>query len=291
MEIITNNAPFRQLQNILFNKTCMKFFHTILILLFTSYSFGQLPESTNNQRDTSNYKYIRNQIKDEAFFIQLDSTRAEHYFNRGKYYFDIEELGPAIADFSKCISIAPNEIAPYYYRGGSFDRLKKFELAIIDFSKVIELKPDWEWGYSDRGMMYLEIEEYDKAEKDFKKAIELKVNWTLPLTNLGKLYDKKGDRAKAISYYKKAINADSSNYVAFNNLGFISYQSKEYESAIGYYNAAIEVNPNYSSCIRNRADAKLAKGDRNGACQDIKLAASLGDPKARAFIKKICGRE
>ena len=51
---------------------------------------------------------------------------------------------------------------------------------------------------------------------------------------------------------------------------------------------AIKLFPKYFNAIRNRADAKKAKGDNEGACADIKLAAFLGDVKAKGMIDEAC---
>jgi len=202
---------------------------------------------------------------------------------------EINYIPEAIKDFTKCISLKPEIPWSYYYRGGCYDRMFEFNKAISDYNEVIKINPDQvEWAYLDRSTMYTNIEEYGKAETDAEKALELKPNWTIAQTNLGIINEKRGDSIKAIEYYKLALLSDSNNYIAFNNLGSIFFKFKDYNEAIICFNTAINILPNYFNAIRNRADVKVALGDKKGACEDLKLAASLGDAKAAEFIKLLC---
>jgi tetratricopeptide (TPR) repeat protein len=263
-----------------------------IFILFSTLAFCQTPDITGTAIDTSNYSFKRIQIRMESRFIENDSTNGERYFNRAKLYSEIREYETALKDFNKSAKLLPNELAIYYYRGSVYDNLKDFNKAIIDYNKVIELKSDFEWAYTDRGMMYFEIQDYEKAENDFKKALELKPNWTIPLTNLGKVYAKKNEFEKAIEYYERAIQSDSKNHLAYQNLGYVYFLQEKYNLAIKSYTKAIDLFPKYYNAIRSRADAKKASGDFSGFCQDLKLAAKLGDTKAIAFLKKnnACGK-
>lgn len=266
----------------------MKAIQLVVILLASIPVYGQIPEPDSNPIDTSNAKFIRWKIENETFFINLDTLNGEHFFKRGRLYMDLDDCTSAISDFTTCIKLLPQESAPYYYRGGCYDRLKDFKKSIEDFSKVIELIPAWEGGYLDRATIYTEIGEYNKAELDVMKVMEIKPEWTVAYGNLARIYDKKGDKEKAIEKYNYAIKLDSANHLALNNLGAIYYEKKKFDLAISYYSKAIEKLPNYFNAIRNRADAKIAKGDKQGACNDIKLAASLGDSKAKRFVSAVC---
>lgn len=161
----------------------------------------------------------------------------------------------------------------------------EYDQAILDYTIVLELKPDFEWAYIDRGMMYFKNKNYIKAANDFKKALELKPNWTLPLTNLGKIHIEKEEYNMAIDYLNQAIQSDERNHLAHQNIGYVYFLQKEYDLAIESYSKAIEILPNYYNAIRSRADAKYANGDFKGSCNDIKLAAELGDSKAINLLR------
>ena len=79
--------------------------------------------------------------------------------------------------------------------------------------------------------------------------------------------------------------------MSYNNIGYIYFEQKNYDLAISYYSQAIKVYPKYFNAFRNRADAKIAKGDKEGACKDLQTAADLGDEKSLQSFKEYCNKK
>ena len=88
----------------------------------------------------------------------------------------------------------------------------------------------------------------------------------------------KGDYYGAISDFTKAIEIDPNYKEAYYNRGWNKYKLNDYYGAISDYTKAIEIDPNFALAYSNRAVTK-GEGfkDDEGACSDIKKAASLGD--------------
>ncbi|MBP7260825.1 MAG: tetratricopeptide repeat protein [Bacteroidia bacterium] len=262
-----------------------------LLILTNNFVFGQqLQDNTAMQTDTSNWKYIRDKIKDETFFINL-SPSGEYYYNRGKLKGQIQDYEGAIADLNKSIELNSKEPVVYYTRGAVKERMGDLKGAREDFTKVIELQSDFAWGWNDRGQINSKLEKFDEAEADFKKAIELKPAWSVPVFNLGLLNERKKDFNKAIDFYSQSIKIDSTNYLGYNNIGHLYFQLKDYDHSISYYTQAIKIFPKYLNAIKNRADARIAKGDKEGACKDLKLAADLGDTNAGKYFYEFCTKK
>lgn len=76
--------------------------------------------------------------------------------------------------------------------------------------------------------------------------------------------------------------------MAFNNIGHIYFTMKKYDLAINYYTEAIKIFPKYINAYKNRADAKNALKDFDGACEDLRIAGSLGDLNANKFLRENC---
>jgi len=267
----------------------MRNFILFLIVLFSAVGYGQEMPIKGTPADTIQFRKYRLLIKDLNLFIKNSPNNAEHYFKRGEYYIMLQDYRQAIADFTRSIEISKGlEAAPYYKRGSVYDRLGDNTNAILDFSMVIKLMPDFEWGFNDRGMIYTEMGDYQKAEADLKKAIALKPQWSVAYASLGYLHDVKKEKLKAKENYEKALKLDVGSSLAHNNLGVIYFSEKQYDKAIEHYNSAIHYSPKYFNAYRNRADAKNAKGDTAGACEDIKTATALGDTKAAALTKNYC---
>ncbi len=78
----------------------------------------------------------------------------------------------AIKDSNKFIELLPNDARGYTSRGFAEKSLGKFDEANADFSKAISLQPN-EYMYLNRGLLNLDFKKYKDAILDFDKAIEL----------------------------------------------------------------------------------------------------------------------
>ncbi len=261
------------------------------LLLLTNLAFGQNANySTAARPDTSEWKYKRLKIKDETFFINLDPG-PQHYFNRGQLRSQIGNYKGAIADLSRCIELSPETAEVYYARAAAKELAGDFPGAIADFTTLVTLRPNFEAGWNDRAQTYIKLRQYNEAEADLLKALSLRPNWGIPLFNLGLVYEGKKDPLKAIEYYTKSLARNANNPFAQNNIGYMYFTLKKYDQAIQAYSHAIQLSPAYLNAFTNRAEAKMASGDRAGACQDIKAAADLGDAKSLKYFNEVCAKK
>ncbi|ACA99688.1 MULTISPECIES: tetratricopeptide repeat protein [Cyanophyceae] len=113
--------------------------------------------------------------ENDALFVCLD-LGLTHY-DMGKYEF-------AITDFSKAISLDPNDDVFYRLRGDSYYCLKKYSEAIEDYgeairlNKLIKLYLNSEYHncsgyYNMRGVACYRLEKYTEALQDFENALRL----------------------------------------------------------------------------------------------------------------------
>jgi Tfp pilus assembly protein PilF len=97
----------------------------------------------------------------------------EIYLNRGAAYQKNMESDKALDDYSKAISLDPDNPNVYIYRGTLYFSNEDYTLAIEDFEKVILLDPNNPFAYYNLGMAYLKLEDGNKACKNFHKGCEL----------------------------------------------------------------------------------------------------------------------
>lgn len=265
---------------------------TLLVLFITTFSFAQteLINNTSVQIDTVRYQGIKNSIKDQTYFININPS-AEKYFKRAQLKTQIGNYKGAIEDYDLAAKMTPNEIAIYYNRAAAKERINDLEGAYNDFTKTIESVPNNEWGWHDRALIEIKQKKYNEAEKDLEKALSLKPNWEIAIFSKGLLYQEQQDFDKAILFYTESLALNPNNYLALNNLGFIYFNQKKYDLAISKYSEAIVINLNYFNAYRNRADAKIAKKDFKGACQDLNIASGLGDKKAEKILNDVCKKK
>jgi Flp pilus assembly protein TadD len=78
--------------------------------------------------------------------IRREPTNVEAYMERGHLYVlaamvtnKIDNYKRAIEDFTRAISLAPNDPNPYHHRGLAYEDLKDVERAIGDFRQMLDL--------------------------------------------------------------------------------------------------------------------------------------------------------
>jgi tetratricopeptide (TPR) repeat protein len=121
-------------------------------------------------------------ITDCSKALELDSTYARAYLNRGASYLVTSQYEKAISDLTKYInsddltqhlnSIKDNSQA-YYWRGLSFNQTAKYQEALQDFNAVIALKPDNGEYYYYRSLSHEGLGNATQAQADVQKAIQL----------------------------------------------------------------------------------------------------------------------
>ncbi len=264
----------------------MKSILIISFLLLVGLSgFGQ-------EKDTTQWNYYRGKIKDITFFINLNPKDDQKIFTRATYKEKIENYQGVVDDLSKCIELKPKNPDYYYYRAYYKELLYKdnnhSDEIIADYSSAIIIDSTHKTSINNRGLVYFEADSVDLARKDFEKLIALYPNWATSSSNMARYYSFIGNKDEAIKYYKQAIELEPSLAVPYNNLGKIYTEKKEYVLALDYYNKAYEKNKYYTNALRNRADLKILMKDKEGACRDLKMAADLGDNKAKAHYKNDC---
>lgn len=81
---------------------------------------------------------------------------------------------------------------------------------------------------------------------------------------------------EAIAKYTEAIEYNSENFEAYFYRANANASLRKYEIAIEDYNRAIKIHANYADAYANRGQMKFYMNDDNGACEDWKMAESLG---------------
>jgi TolA-binding protein len=158
---------------------------------------------------TSTSTLVFGRGKENATLAQIRKEREGYgYFDRGRAHSDKGELDLAIQDFTRALSLLPNDEAIYrfrgiaYYQKGDFElaiqdftkgvssarrpnaatylgrakaycALGKFELAILDFTEFISTYPSAASAYQERAKAYRALGKSDMADADEKKAREL----------------------------------------------------------------------------------------------------------------------
>lgn len=114
-------------------------------------------------------------IVDFTESIELDSSSALYFGNRGDEYRLIGNYAAAIKDFDKAIEMDPEQPWYYYRRGWVKDEfLKDPEGGLADYTAGIEIDRNYAYTYLHRGRLYAKhFKDTLRANADFRKVVEL----------------------------------------------------------------------------------------------------------------------
>jgi len=177
---------------------------------------------------------------------------------KGEIRFAMQDHLNAIKDLTDAIKEMPAEKPDYNcykLRAKSKFELKDFKGVISDWSIVLDADP--------------------KNEEALVARAAAKIN-----TN---------DNTGGIVDLDEAIKINSKNPISYCNRGVAKSGNKSYPEAIKDLDQAIKLKFDYSEAYFRRATVKLKmKGDKQGACDDLAKADSLGDPDAFKLIEQYC---
>ena len=115
-------------------------------------------------------------ISDYTKAITLEPNNFHAYLNRGNAFFKSKALKSAIADYDKAISLSPKNVNAYLNRALAKYQLNDFNGAIIDYNNIIAINPKLGVAYLGRGNAKDELKDRTDACTDWHKAAELGEN-------------------------------------------------------------------------------------------------------------------
>lgn len=152
----------------------------------------------------------------EANFPDLNTSKSDHYYNKGLDCYKNGDLSGALFNWSLTITINPNDSDAY-------------------FSRAIVKNELYTW---------------KSALKDYDKAIEITPKFASALINRGGIKDKNGDYEGAIADYNKVLQLDNTEIEdkqqAIFNLGNTMLNLNDKELACKNWNQALELGAEYA---------------------------------------------
>jgi tetratricopeptide (TPR) repeat protein len=158
-------------------------------------------------------------------FPDLDSSKADFYFEKGVDCYNNGDLSGSIINWSLAIAINPNDPDAYYSRAIVKNELFTWKSALRDYDKSIEIAPDFINALVNRGSLKDENGDYLGAIEDYNTALSVE---NIDIDNQQKAYFNRGnskfnlsDQNGASEDWKKAL-ALGSEYAKerLDNLAF-----------------------------------------------------------------------
>ena len=184
--------------------------------------------------------------------LNLDSSSADAYNNRGIVNYYLGEFSEALNDYNQAMILAPSLAEPYLGRGIVYSESGEFDKAISDYSRAIELNPAMDSAFTNRGFEYLGQGKLTQALSDFSAAIQINPQSFTAHNGLGLTLSHQEKHEEAISSFYHAILLNLYSVEVYNNRG-TSYSSiGQFESAVADYNHGLSIQPDYWPLYFNR---------------------------------------
>jgi tetratricopeptide (TPR) repeat protein len=203
----------------------------------------------------------------------------------GKHYEKADQKG-AIQQYSKLISLEPQNPKAYIRRGKEFSNGEKFQNAIEDYTKAISLDPKNVNAFIGRGDALSQLKKWNEAIKDYSQAIALDssnvtayVRREEAFTQLGLNKESEADYSKAIAIEPK----DADGYVA---LGTAYQDYRNHQQAIKEFTVATRFDPNDPGIYSDRCLSNMRLGQKAKAMADGALATSLIPNDSKSFLER-----
>ena len=138
------------------------------------------------------YKEAIQMLTDHLF---ANPTNSVAYNNRGLAYWEIGQREKALADFGRAIEFCSNDYIPYLNRADFFEHARpsgRFAEAIDDYSRALSIAPNDPGLHRCKAHACLKLERLEEALDSFSNAIRLDPDFRHAYLERAETYQKLG---------------------------------------------------------------------------------------------------
>lgn len=173
--------------------------------------------------------------------------------------------------------------------GDKFFSNGEYQKAVDAYTEYLRMQPRDIKTIYNRGRAYEELEEYAKANEDFRKVIkEDPLNVNAHLSIASDYYYRQKDFENTIFFAEKALKLDQNSALAYTLKAKGHQKLGDLKEAMEAYNDAISVDEEYPDAYLSRGSLRIYLKQFSRACNDFRLAKSLGATQAESLITKYC---
>lgn len=217
------------------------------------------------------------QAVDEYSSALKDGARnSDVYLSRANAELQLKEFDEAVKDLNTAITGNQQSWAAYWSRGNVLCEQNKLDAAGADFKRASELAPKETAPLVSLGLVLWRQGLNEEALKPLAQAKSMHCSDPTCYAAMGHCYAALREYDEAIASYTAAINLNPKCGNAFWGLGNVYNVRGRYAESLAALNRTIELMPNQPLCYFDRARARKASGDIDGASSDCHQACILG---------------
>ncbi|MBI5031502.1 MAG: tetratricopeptide repeat protein [Chloroflexi bacterium] len=223
--------------------------------------------------------------------IELDPHQAEGYHLRAGGYLDLEfyehrgDYGKAIADLTQAINLQSSRADYYFDRGQAYANIKDWDHAIADYNQAIHLDPSRELYYMKRGAVYREKGNWGQALADATRASGLPTD-AAGFSTRGDEALGKNEYDQAIAFCTHALELDPRDVDAYYTRGVAYNVKKKFDKAVADLSRAIEIAPKLAGAYFSRGLAFNAKREYDKSIADFTQALTLKPKEGEYYCQR-----
>lgn len=247
----------------------------LIALIYTSCNTNTSNNSNENiGNDTTIAKPQDNILTEFDQKISADSTNAQLYYLRSKYYVQKKSFGLAKDDIERALAL--DTVNPSYYillADIYFFRNESRKTKDV-LTKCLTIDPKNFDANFKLGELMLYVKHFDEAlaytdviYPNNKKDIKLNFLKAMILKD-------KGDTTQAIYYFRNCIDIQPDYFDAFEQLAYIE-KARNKPDALDYFNSALKIRPNSITALYGRGLTYQNKNDFDNAIKDYTTIIQL----------------
>jgi tetratricopeptide (TPR) repeat protein len=209
-----------------------------------------------------------------AYLNSLGNSKS-NYIALAKQCNNKGDYGGVIANYSKVLSLEPDNPKFYVLRGIARWKIGDQHGAISDYNSAIKINPNYDLAYHWRGYVLSKLGDFTAAIEDYTEEIRINILSAYAYYKRGSLYSKMNNHLAALDDYSTAIRINPNLYQVFYNRGNTRYELKDKQGALDDYNHALKLNPNLPQAYYSRAIVYTDLGDSEKAIADYLQAIRI----------------
>ncbi len=260
-----------------------------------------------------------------AALAKSPNARPEFYLGLAEAWRELGRLDKAIPVYRVAVRRNPRPVFALQKLGSALRHAGQFSESATALQRATNLDPRDAKGWHEMGLTLSAQGKTSEAIQALETATRLAPDLPEPHSNLGNLWLESGDRDKALAAFREAIRIQPDYADAHNNMGTLLAGMGNFETARQHFETALRVRPNDARTRYNFAmslgrarqgdeaqrqleeavrlepefaDARLvlgnlllARGDRAGALEHLRKAATAADARIReaavAILKEL----
>ena len=208
----------------------------------------------------------------------LNKADADHFFNMGVNFLQVDKVAEAIDCYRKVVVINPYDYEAFYNMGIAYWKLDNARDAVTCYRKAIDIKPDFIQAYNNLAAALKNLGQNEQAVACYQKMVSIQPDHAQAFNNLGLLMMNQGKLDQALKYFSNAVSIDPDMAEAHSNLADLFKFTGKLDQAINAYLQAFRINPDNSQILNNLGILYNEKADYEQEIQCYRSALHL-DPQ------------